>query len=311
MTATICYFLQTHRDPEQIYRLVRRLRAGSQGSIYVQHNPVDFPLDWEPLRDLPDTHPFVASGKQIRHNFSCQVQPYLEFVDFLEREGVHYDWLVNLTAQDYPVQPVADFEKYLSAATADGFLRYWDVQAKGTPWSRRRGKGRYWYKYRRLSDGAEPWLRALRGFTRVLPLHFYLACGPWFGVRARVPFRDDFRCYGGWAWFSLRRRAVQYLREFLAARPDVLEHYRHVMVAEESIVQTVLVNSRRFQLVDDDLRYIDYSHAVKGSPRTMTCADLPLLASGRYYFARKFDLGVDRAVLDRIDRELLGVDRVG
>jgi hypothetical protein len=60
--------------------------------------------------------------------------------------------------------------------------------------------------------------------------------------------------------------------------------------------------------VDDDLRYIDYARAHRGSPRTLTVADLPLLASGRYHFARKFDLRVDREVLDRIDRELLGVD---
>ena len=40
----------------------------------------------------------------------------------------------------------------------------------------------------------------------------------------------------------------------------------------------------------------------------LTVADLPELASGRYHFARKFDLKAGREVLDRIDRELLGVD---
>ncbi len=60
---------------------------------------------------------------------------------------------------------------------------------------------------------------------------------------------------------------------------------------EESLVQTVLVNSGRFELVDDDLRYIDYSRANKGSPRTLSVADLPLMAGGRYHFARKFDPG--------------------
>jgi hypothetical protein len=69
----------------------------------------------------------------------------------------------------------------------------------------------------------------------------------------------------------------------------------------------VLVNSGRFDLVDDNLRYIDYTGARKGAPRVLTTADLPLLASGRYHFARKFDLSVDREVLDRIDRELLGM----
>jgi hypothetical protein len=152
-------------------------------------------------------------------------------------------------------------------------------------------------------------LRALRFATKVLPLHFYLDYGPWVGVPARrPPFHDEFRCYGGWAWFSLRRAAVLYLREFLAAHPEVERHYRGTKVPEESLVQTVLANSGRFYLVDDDYRYIDYAKAHKGSPRVLTVADLPLLSNGRYHFARKFDYGVDREVLDRIDRELLGLE---
>jgi hypothetical protein len=70
-------------------------------------------------------------------------------------------------------------------------------------------------------------------------------------------------------------------------------------------VQTILVNSRRFRLVNDDLRYIDYSHADRGAPRVLTASDLPMLVAGPWFLARKFDYGVDRDVLDRIDRELL------
>src|SRR5262249_54960763 len=88
--------------------------------------------------------------------------------------------------------------------------------------------------------------------------------------------------------------------------PDVEAHYRRTIAPDESFFQTVLVNSGRFDLVNDDLRYIDYSRAYRGVPRTLTAADMPLLSSGRYHFARKFDLSVDRDVLDRIDREILG-----
>jgi hypothetical protein len=33
-----------------------------------------------------------------------------------------------------------------------------------------------------------------------------------------------------------------------------------------------------------------------------------MLANGGYHFARKFDYGIDRQVLDVIDRELLGME---
>jgi hypothetical protein len=236
------------------------------------------------------------------------MQPYLDVIDWLEAEGIGYEWLVNLTAQDYPVAPVPAIEAFLAAARCDGFIRHWDVLSPASPWSRRKARRRYWYRYWWLPRQYERPLRALRPLTRLLPLHFYLDYGALVGVRrVKVPFSRDFRCYGGRTWFALRRRAVLYLRDFLAEHPEVERHYRTTVAPEESLVQTVLVNAGRFDLVDDDLRYVDYSRAQRGTPRTLTVADLPELASGRYHFARKFDLAVDREVLDRIDRELLGL----
>ena len=303
---TVCYFIQSHRDPEQIYRLIRTLRRGSpRAPILLQHDFARCDLD-ETVLAQEDVHLRRPTRPQIRTDYSCQVQSYLDVVDWLETEGIAYDWLVNLTGQDYPVKPLAASEAFLEASPCDGFIRFWDVRSRASPWSWRKARARYWYRYWRLSPGAEPWLRALRPFTRFLPLHVYLDYGALLGVRAlRTPFREGFRCYGGWPWFTLRRQTVLYLRDFLAAHPEVVEHYRRTVIPEESIVPTVLVNSGRFALINDDLRLIDYSRAHKGTPRTLTVADLPELATGRYHLARKFDLAVDREVLDRIDRELL------
>ena len=310
MTATVCYLIQSHRDPPQIHRLVRVLRQGSpRAKIVVRHDFGKCDLDWSSLAGLPDTWLLPSTGPpQVRADYACQVQPYLDAIGWLEEQGIEYDWLVNLTAQDYPVKPVAEIERFLGEARCDGFLRFWDVLSPASPWSARKARARYWHRYWRLPAGAEPVMRATRLLTRFLPIHFYLDYGALLGVRAlRTPFGEGFRCHGGWAFFTLRRAAALHVREFLAGHPEVERHYKTTVAAEESLVPTVLANSGRFELVDDDLRYIDYTRAQKGSPRTLTCADLPELASGRYHFARKFDLGVDREVLDRIDRELLGI----
>jgi hypothetical protein len=307
MTDIVCYFIQTHRDPEQIYRLVRTLRRGSaQGLIVVQHNPVGFELDWSPVADLPGVYLMPPCGFQLRSHYSCQVQPFLDLIDWLEQQGLKYDWMVNLSAQDYPVKPIPTIEAFLSEAAVDGFIRYWDVLSPASPWKQRKARNRYWHHHWWLPAKTEPMLRALRPLTKVLPISVTLSYGSLLGVRRlRTPFHDGFRCYGGWAWFSLRREAILYLRHFLQENPEVERHYMLTQTPEESLVQTVLVNGGRFRLVDDDLRYIDYEHAHRGSPRTLTVADVPRLASGKYHFARKFDLAVDAEVLDRIDREIL------
>ena len=103
MSVNVCYFVQTHRDPEQVYRLV-------------QHDPAACELDPAPLAGLPDVHLLPPRGPQVRSNFSCQSAPYLGVIDWLERERVPYDWLVNLTGKDYPVTPVARIEAFLDSA---------------------------------------------------------------------------------------------------------------------------------------------------------------------------------------------------
>ena len=309
MPVAVCWFIQSHRDPEQILRLVRTLRHASSGPIVLRHDDDALALDTTAFELIPDLHLLPASGRQLRGTFSCQVQPYLDLIAWLEEHQVAYDWLINLTAQDYPVTPVRRIEAFLEQSKADGFVRWWDVLQPESPWSRRKARARYWHRFRRWPDGSERLLRALRWITRITPFHFYLDYGPLVGVRLlRTPYTGGLRCLGGRSWWTLRRSAVLYLQEFLAARPDVERHYRGTVAPEESLLQTVLVGSRRFALVNDDLRYVDYSAAVRGSPRTLSTADLPLLASGNYHFARKFDLTSDRTVLDRIDQELLGPD---
>lgn len=311
MPVTVCWFVQSHRDPEQILRLVRTLRRDSQGPIVLRHDDQALALDLAPFAAIPDFHLLPASGRQLRGTFSCQVQPYLDLIDWLENHGVAYDWLVNLTAQDYPVTPVPRIESFLEQSPADGYVRWWDVLSAESPWSQRKARARYWHRFHRWPEGAERLLRALRWITRFTPLHFYLDYGPLVGVRLlRTPFDGDLRCLGGRSWWTLRRQPVRFLRDFLAARPEVECHYRGSIAPEESLLQTVLVGSGRFHLVNDDLRYVDYTRAVRGVPRTLTVADLPLLASGGFHFARKFDLATDRSVLDIIDRELLLLDPV-
>jgi len=309
MTERCCYFLQTHRDPEQVYRLVRTLRAGSPRSIVlVQHNFNAGALDWAPLAEMADVHLMRLPYRQVRGGFSYIAQPLLDAIAWLEREaGGDWDWLVTLSGQDYPVMPLADSERRLRESGCDAFLRYWDVRSPANPWRPERARHRYWYRYRHLPDSVVPWMPLLRQLVYLVPgLHLSRSYGPDLGVRAlRTPWSASFRCYGGRTWMMLGRPAARYLLDYLRDHPGLVAYYQRTLVPDESIVQTVLANSGRFRLENDDLRFIDYSRAVKGSPRNLGADDLPELGSGRYAFARKFEWPTDRELLDRIDRELL------
>ena len=93
--------------------------------------------------------------------------------------------------------------------------------------------------------------------------------------------------------------------DFANNNPGIIYYYRGTMVPDESLIQTILVNSGKFKLCNDDKRYSDYSNTTTGSPRTLTKEDIPQITNGQYHFARKLDVTVDATLLDVIDKILI------
>ncbi|MGK2856043.1 MAG: hypothetical protein ACSLFQ_02430 [Thermoanaerobaculia bacterium] len=67
MPDTVCWYVQSHRDPEQIARLLRVLREGSDRSILLRHDEAVTPLDPASLLALGNVHLLPAAG----HDAGC------------------------------------------------------------------------------------------------------------------------------------------------------------------------------------------------------------------------------------------------
>lgn len=303
----VCYFIQNHLAPPQVRRLVATLQRSRPDSfILVGHDEFAGHGSASELRQALDVDVFAAREPAKRGYFSV-LRPYFDAVDWLADHRIAYDWLVYLSAQDYPTRPLRDFEALLAATGYDGFLRFWDATDPVNPWGRRRqGVVRYFYQYSDAPRWARPALRVLRAMNRFQPLvHSHLTYGPRIGVRSRrlQPFNETLRCYAGKQWTVLRRACAEYVAERVRSGDDLIQWFRRTICPDEAVVQTLLVNSGRFQLANDDLRYVDMSGSRDGRPRTLTARDLPIITSGPYYFARKFDAG-DSELLDLLDARI-------
>jgi hypothetical protein len=302
----VCYFIQNHLGPSQARRLVATLQRSCPGSfILIGHDGFAGHASADELRQALGVDVFAFRERGKRGYFSL-IEPYFDAVDWLTRHGIDYDWLVYLSAQDYPTRPLRTFEELLAATEHDGFLRFWDAADPVNPWGRRRqGVVRYHYRYSDAPGWARPALRLLRagnGLQRLV--HCHLTYGPRLGVRRRQPFDENVRCYAGTQWTVLRRACTEYLAERRHSEDGLIEWFRRTICPDEAVVQTLLVNSGRFRLANDDLRYVDMAGSKDGRPRTLTAQDLPLLTSGPYYFARKFDAERDGEVLDLLDARI-------
>ncbi|HEY8019755.1 MAG TPA: beta-1,6-N-acetylglucosaminyltransferase [Thermoanaerobaculia bacterium] len=299
-----CYLIRTHRDPAQIVRLVRTIRRGSPASrILVWHDASGCALDPAPFADLAGVEIHLDREPTRRGGFAM-LSGYLRAAERLLAE-TELDWLVYLSGQDYPTRPLAASERFLAESGQDGFIRWWDVRSAASPWGRRRGVRRYYYRYYDPAPWTHPLLRGLRKANDLQTLvHLHLTYGVRLGVRARTPFGPGLACYGGLQWHSLSRPCVEHLVRFARERPRVLRHYERTIVPDESFLQTALVNGGRFRLVNDDLRFYDFAGSRDGHPRVLDLADLPRLTSGAWHFARKLDLGRDPELFDRLDEHV-------
>ncbi|HYG61460.1 MAG TPA: beta-1,6-N-acetylglucosaminyltransferase [Thermoanaerobaculia bacterium] len=300
----LCYFIQNHLAPSQVARLVRTLRRTRPDAfILVCHDELAGYAAVEEVRRAVDADVFTAREPARRGDYSL-IQPYFDALEWLAARGVAYDWIVYLSGQDYPTQPLRRLEERLATGGYDGYLRFWDVRDAENPWGRRhQGIRRYFYQYTEAPAWTAPALRLLKALNGVQSwIHVQMTYGPRIGLRRRPPFGPELTVYTGKAWTILSRACAEHVAESGRSQGELVRWFQRTLVPDEAVVQTLLVNSGRFRLCNDDLRYMDFTGSRDGRPRTLTERDLPVLTGGEYYFARKFER--DSRVLDLLDERI-------
>lgn len=301
------FLIQSHRDPDQLARLVRTLRQGCADCIVlVSHDFRAVPLKRATFGNDDNVH--VIQGKGGRGDFDI-VDGYLAALRWLRDNHVRYEWITNLSGQDYPAASLAGFAAELAAAPHDGFLQYADAMTR----ERCDGYDRYYFQYTKLKEKLGVAERAMLRLPRVALERFSgnhrinTSYGLMIGRRADpAPFNADFRCYTGSYWHTIRRRCADYLLDFADAEPALAAYFRRVLVPDECFFQTVLANHPGLRFANDNRRYVDMRGARHGHPKVMTQADLPKFTGGRYAFARKFERA-NGDLLDRLDQ--IALDR--
>jgi hypothetical protein len=315
----VCYYLQTHTRPAQVTRLVDLIKVSSPGSVVViSHDASRPPLETARLRAMPGVYVRYENGGY--GDFS-HLDRFFAAVDWLDEQGIEYDWLENITGQDYPLRPIAEIEHTLATTSVDGFMYYAPVFPGQVPAGADTGASRplcapsdaatrYLYRHwwlGRPTPAKQRWLRPLMTVNLVqsrarLSLAFYTVA-----LRRRgTVFTDDFVCYGGWFFCTLSAACVRYARDFARDNPELLGYFRSVLAPEEIFLQTVLVNSGKFTFEPDSKRYIDMTGSRNNHSKTLGLDDLDAALASGAHWARKFDPEHDERVLRVLDQRLRG-----
>ncbi len=307
----VLYLIQTYKNPAQIKRLVSTIKRLSPNSqILITHDSNSPPLNSQEFTSISGL--YLISNPGGRGDFFT-VQSCLDALKWSFVHQIEFDWIVNLSGQCYPTQPLAAFEQFLAETQFDGFLEYRDVLSENGYYGLRESLERYFYQYWHSGIHLDkPWQKALIKPIRVLVnnsqpfLKLTTSYQVSWGIRNfRDTFNVEFKCFGGSLYKILSRKCAQYLQETAEKRVDLVDYYKKTIAPEESFMQTVLANSKLFNLCDKNYFYMDWNNSKHGRPKILTMEDYPILTESKdIYFARKFDPAVDNEILDRLDSHL-------
>ncbi len=274
----IAYIVLAHQLPAQLARLVGALDS-PHASFLLHVNRRAGSRMYEQMRDglaERENVRFIPRHRLYWGGFG-HVRATLEGIEELYRSKLPFDYVVLLTGQDYPIKSNDHIERVLAESGASSFLAY-DRLPGG--WENGMDRITYWH-WRTIGRP--------RGWHLRLPLH-----------RA---FPSNFVPFGGSSYWCLTRACVDHVRAFVQANPSFLRFFRHVDVPDEIFFHTILMNSELAgTIVNADLWYVDWTR--QPLPAVLGVGDVARLAASTRLFARKFDMRVDAAVLDRIDAEL-------
>lgn len=321
----VAFLVLHHRHPAQLVRLLTTLRSQLPDSPIVVHHDVfhgEFPSEIiEPIGNvhlLMSRRPAAWGDYSLADICRWSLTWMVEHIDF--------DWVVLLSAQDYPLKPLSGLACDLTGNNADALLHATPIAQLTNRAARRDMRRRYLYQYRPAPVGKQspPVLGNVRhAFRRstgrlvdvinILQPFFKIYRLPdqmpyRFGRRVRnTPFgRDNPCCYGA-MWFSLSRRAAKFVLDYMSDHPEYVDHYRKTIVPDESIIATLIFNSPYLRVESRDSHYTRWTHAKTGHPDTFGLDDLPELLAAPQYFARKFDINSDPHILDKLDEYIGGV----
>jgi hypothetical protein len=325
----IVFLILSHINPDQVIRLVKTLSAGSPHSKIIIHHDFSktvFPAATvqtiENAHVIPDYIPVRWSDFSLV-NATCHA---------IERitETMAFDWLVLISGQDYPIQPIKDIEKFLENSQYDGYINgvaledgipCGPVECSIVGGNRKKCidcMSRYYYQY--YDTFSNHWPAILRknlqkiakhinrpdSFIQIRTIPRQPEVRTVFGIKAFSPlFNENFKCYKGSTWFALNYRCIEYMRKFMQENERVIKYYRRTIFADESIFQTILLNNPNLKIANDNKRFISWKDYNAPSPEVLRVNDFHRIIKSGQHFARKFDSNVDSEILDLIDQHIM------
>ena len=121
------------------------------------------------------------------------------------------------------------------------------------------------------------------------------------GVKRAYPKTFPNEIYGGSTYWTLSRKAVDYVLSYMNDNPEYLKRFEWTFCAEEIFFQTIIMNSPLAKdVVNDPLRYIVWEERNNSYPANLDETDFEEMKNSKNLFARKMQTPYSDALLQKL-----------
>jgi len=202
------------------------------------------------------------------------------------------DYFHVFSGQDYLIKPVSEIKKAFQSNPVD-YMDYFEVL--NSKWESEWLKRLSYYGFYEIFNS--------RSFLGNKIINAIIVLQKRLGFSRTLP---GIKLYGGNGWWSLSRTSVEYVINYTAHNPSLLKRLRFTFCADEIYFQSILMNSPlKDKIVNNNLRFIDWTLRNGNFPANLDESDFYLLADSDKMFARKFEFPISAKLKQLIKEKLL------
>jgi hypothetical protein len=274
-----------HKNPHQLLRLVKAI-SGKDVFVFVHVDRKSYLGAFKDmLSGLPNVV-FCEQQKQVSWGGFGMIEATLELLHTMYSSGIEPDYVHLMSGQDFPLKTNAEIQQFFIENKGKNFLEAYTI-----PSSRLHESGLNRIRYK--------WFVEEEGYAKAAQLVEIQK------QRNMIrPYFEDIHPYNGSQWWSLTGECTRWIYETCRPGNRLYDFYKHTLIPDEMLFQTLLKNSdRNNTIVDDNLRYIDWDTGPE-SPKIWRNADFNQLAGSGKLFARKFDENLDNQIIGKLEKHI-------
>lgn len=235
------------------------------------------------------------TNNNIMHGGFSQIACTVEQMKFALSYSVKFDYFHTISVQDYPCINVEKFDAFFRNSTKSYMLV--DTEEEMSKW-------RY-SKYKERLDHF-CFIDFFNGKSKFDKWIFW----KFNHIVKHIPRKCNFIdvVCGGWNWFSLHRRVVEYAITYFEKHPDYYKRFKYTYCCDELIFSTILYPvSEEYEIeTRNSLRFVEWhpKRYCKFPPLILNENEYEDIIKSGAFFCRKFEWNKSYELMELIDNHL-------